>query len=171
MGKKKSTDQKIADALNINLSPDNKSIEKKTSKENTEIVMGEADKDRQEDYGLVRDNLKGIITNGKTAIDGILNIASEGESPRAYEVVSQLIKSVSDANKDLLDLHKKMKELDKEEKSKQSAGRITNNAIYVGSTKDLQKFIKEKSKEDSVIDAEFEVIEESDNEGTQNISR
>ena len=90
-------------------------------------------------------------------------MASEGESPRAYEVVSQLIKTVADANRDLLDIHKKMKDLNKENpnsKTQQSAGSITNNAIYVGSTKDLQKLIKDSKSEADTIDAEYEVIED-----------
>lgn len=102
--------------------------------------------DRRADYATVRDNLKNIIDSGMNAIDGILSVASEGESPRAYEVVSQLIKSVSDANKDLIGLHQQMKELEKE-LSSQSAGSITNNSIFVGSTKELQQLVKSNWKE------------------------
>jgi hypothetical protein len=102
--------------------------------------------DRRADYATVRDNLKNIIDSGMNAIDGILSVASEGESPRAYEVVSQLIKSVSDANKDLIGLHQQMKELEKELPS-QSAGSITNNSIFVGSTKELQQLVKSNWKE------------------------
>jgi hypothetical protein len=102
--------------------------------------------DRRADYADVRNNLKNIIDSGMNAIDGILSVASEGESPRAYEVVSQLIKSVSDANKDLIGLHQQMKELEKELPS-QSAGSITNNSIFVGSTKELQQLVKSNWKE------------------------
>jgi hypothetical protein len=109
---------------------------------------------------LVRNNLKDIIVTGQSAIEGILNVASEGESPRAYEVVSQLINSVASANKDLIDLHKKFKDLKKDTNQQQSADNITNNAIYVGSTSDLQKLIKQSSEEKDVIDAEFDVVEE-----------
>jgi len=97
----------------------------------------------EKDYDDVRGNLKEIIEKGTTAIDGILSVASEGESPRAYEVVSQLIKSVSEANKDLIALHKQIKDIKKDDAtSKQSAGYITNQSIFVGSTKDLQALVK-----------------------------
>ena len=86
--------------------------------------------DRRADYAEVRGNLKNIIDSGMNAIDGILAVASEGESPRAYEVVSQLIKSVSEANKDLIGLHQQMKELEKETAS-QSAGSITRGRFGV----------------------------------------
>lgn len=102
--------------------------------------------DRRADYAEVRGNLKNIIDSGMNAIDGILAVASEGESPRAYEVVSQLIKSVSEANKDLIGLHQQMKELEKETAS-QSAGSITNNSIFVGSTKELQQLVKNNWKQ------------------------
>jgi hypothetical protein len=97
------------------------------------------------DYDLVRQNLKDLIDQGKIAIEGILDVASEGDSPRAYEVVSQLLKSTSDANKDLLDLHKKKKELDKEDGPK---NQTTNNNLFVGSTKDLQKLLGRMIKDD-----------------------
>jgi hypothetical protein len=96
----------------------------------------------QEDFDLVRSNLKEVINRGKEAIDGILNIASEGESPRAYEVASQLLRTVADANKDLLEMHKKAQEINASGKS--TINKVTNNAIYVGSTKDLQQMMKQR---------------------------
>lgn len=153
MSKKKSIDERLSDRLNI----DN-GIEP-VSKENKQIEIAErSESDKSSDYDLVRGNLKDIIKTGQGAIDGILNVASEGESPRAYEVVSQLIKTVADANKDLMDLHKKMKDLESDD-SKQSAGKITNNAIYVGSTKDLQKLVKDSRHQADTIDVDFNVIE------------
>jgi len=102
--------------------------------------------DQNADYAEVRDNLKNIIGTGLNAIDGILSVASEGESPRAYEVVSQLIKSVTDANKDLIGLHEQMKKLD-EDTGGRSSGPVTNNSIFVGSTKELQKLVKNNFKQ------------------------
>lgn len=99
------------------------------------------------DYADVRSNLKNIIDNGMVAIDGILSVASEGDSPRAYEVVSQLIKSVSEANKELMNLHQQMKDLEADSGGKQNAGSITNNSIFVGSTKDLQELVKNNFKQ------------------------
>lgn len=100
------------------------------------------------DYSDVRSNLKNIIDNGMVAIDGILSVASEGDSPRAYEVVSQLIKSVSEANKELMNLHQQMQELEESSGTgKQNASSITNNSIFVGSTKDLQELVKNNFKQ------------------------
>ena len=93
--------------------------------------------DQRKDYGEVRENLKDIIDNSKVAMDGILKVASESDSPRAYEVVSQLLKTATEANKELLDVHKQMKDIEKDETKKQ----VTNNAFFVGSTKELQDMI------------------------------
>jgi len=165
--KKKSIDEKIADALDINL---DKEITKKPIKKITVDPKKKEEIDQKSDYNLVRNNLRDIIETGQGAIDGILNVASEGESPRAYEVVSQLIKTVADANRDLLDIHKKMKDLNKENtKAQQNADSITNNAIYVGSTKDLQKLISDSKSEADTIDAEYEVIDGKS--GKSNLSR
>jgi hypothetical protein len=165
--KKKSIDEKIADALDVNL---DKEITKKPIKKITVDPKKKEEIDQKSDYNLVRNNLRDIIETGQGAIDGILNVASEGESPRAYEVVSQLIKTVADANRDLLDIHKKMKDLNKENtKAQQNADSITNNAIYVGSTKDLQKLISDSKSEADTIDAEYEVIDGKS--GKSNLSR
>ena len=93
--------------------------------------------DQRKDYGEVRENLKEIIDNSKIAMDGILKVASESDSPRAFEVVSQLLKTSTEANKELLDVHKQMKDIEKDETKKQ----VTNNAFFVGSTKELQDMI------------------------------
>ena len=96
--------------------------------------------DQRKDYGEVRENLKDVSDNSKIAIDGILKVASESDSPRAYEVVSQLLKTATEANKELLDVHKQMKDLEKDETKKQ----VTNNAFFVGSTKELQELVQQQ---------------------------
>ena len=97
------------------------------------------------DYEYTRGNLYSIIEKGQEAIDGILELAQESEMPRAYEVAGQLIKSVSDATDKLMDLQKKLKDVNAEEKN--SPTHVTNNAMFVGSTADLAKLIKgEKTK-------------------------
>ena len=107
------------------------------------------------DFDAVRANLYSIIEKGNQAINGILHVASEGDSPRAYEVVSQLIKSVADANKDLLQLHKQLKEIKQESSSSnQSAQNITNQSIFVGSTTELQKLLKGKMQEIKQIESD-----------------
>jgi hypothetical protein len=77
------------------------------------------------------------------AIEGIMSVATEGDSPRAYEVVSELIKTSLEANNKLIELHKAMKDLKKEEKSAKG-DTVTNNSIFVGNTTDLLKMIKQK---------------------------
>ena len=96
--------------------------------------------DIEKDYDYTRGNLYSIIEKGQEAIDGILELAQESEMPRAYEVAGQLIKSVSDATDKLMDLQKKLKDVNAEDK--QGPTNVTNNALFVGSTADLAKLIK-----------------------------
>ncbi len=92
------------------------------------------------DYEYARENLKLFIEQGKVAMENIIFLAKEGESPRAYEVVGQLIKTLSDTNKDLLDLGKKVKDLKSKKDETQQPQHVTN-ALFVGSTAELQKLI------------------------------
>ena len=116
--------------------------------------------DAEQDYKKIRKNLYGLMDDGQNAIDGILKVATEGDSPRAYEVVSQLLKTVSEINKDLMDLHKQVKEVNKEENVYNNN---TTNAIYVGSTSDLQDLINpDRSRVKKVIDVQHEVKPEDD---------
>ena len=92
------------------------------------------------DYEYTRGNLYSIIEKGQEAIDGILENAQESEMPRAYEVAGQLIKSVSDATDKLIDLQKKLKDVNEEKVAKGPS--TVNNALFVGSTADLAKLIK-----------------------------
>ncbi len=96
------------------------------------------------DYEYSRSNIYSIIEKGQEAINGILELAQETESPRAYEVAGQLIKNVSDATEKLLDLQKKLKDLD-EIKSVKSSTNVTN-ALFVGSTAELSKLFKNQLK-------------------------
>ena len=99
--------------------------------------------DIEKGYAYTRGNLYSIIEKGQEAIDGILELAQESEQPRAYEVAGQLIKSVSDATDKLMDLQKKLKDVNEEDKK--SPTNVTNNALFVGSTADLAKMIKEQN--------------------------
>ena len=90
------------------------------------------------DYEYTRGNLYSIIEKGQEAINGILELAQESEMPRAYEVAGQLIKSVSDATDKLMDLQKKLKDV--EEESQKGPTNVTN-ALFVGSTAELQKLL------------------------------
>jgi hypothetical protein len=97
-------------------------------------------RDREEvlanDFNHARDNIKELIETGKQAVDGIMKVAIESDSPRAYEVASLLIKTISELNKDLMVVHEKSENIQKEKVTN-----ITNNSIYVGSTTDLQNLI------------------------------
>ena len=98
-------------------------------------------KDIQKDYEYTRANLYSLIEKGQEAINGIMELAGEGASPRAYEVAGQLIKSVADTTDKLADLQKKIKDL--EEDGKKTTSNVTNNAVFVGSTSELQKMLKQ----------------------------
>ena len=99
--------------------------------------------DIEKDYDYTRGNLYSIIEKGQEAINGILELAQDSEMPRAYEVAGQLIKSVSDATDKLMDLQKKVKDVNKEEESKSPT--TVNNALFVGSTAELQKLLKQNT--------------------------
>ena len=99
--------------------------------------------DIEKDYEYTRGNLYSIIEKGQEAINGILELAQESEMPRAYEVAGQLIKSVSDATDKLMDLQKKLKDVEEET---QKVPSNVNNALFVGSTAELQKLLKQQSK-------------------------
>ena len=96
--------------------------------------------DIDKDYEYTRGNLYSIIEKGQEAINGILELAQDSEMPRAYEVAGQLIKSVSDATDKLMDLQKKLKDVEEEKQQKGPA--TVNNALFVGSTAELQKLLK-----------------------------
>lgn len=95
--------------------------------------------DIQDDYEYARANLRDTINHAKSALDELQNIASVTESPRAFEVYSQLTKTIVDANKDLLELQAKLKRV-RDDQPKQQ---VTNNSLFVGSTQDLFKIIKD----------------------------
>tara|TARA_B100002019_G_scaffold159219_1_gene137231 strand:- start:442 stop:879 length:438 start_codon:yes stop_codon:yes gene_type:complete len=94
----------------------------------------------EKDYEYTRAQLYSLIDKGQEAVDGILELSQESDSPRAYEVAGQLIKSVADATDKLIDLQQKMKNLNKEDPKGPNS--VTNNALFIGSTADLQKFLK-----------------------------
>ena len=98
------------------------------------------------DYEYTRGNLYSIIEKGQEAIDGILELAQDSEMPRAYEVAGQLIKSVSDATDKLMDLQKKVKDVN--EDTPQKGPNTVNNALFVGSTAELAKLLKNGAKQE-----------------------
>jgi uncharacterized protein YaaN involved in tellurite resistance len=133
--------EKINDSLDIEVQAGE--IVKETKKELKKINTQE---DHVKDYEYTRGNLYSLIEKGQEAINGILELAQEGQQPRSYEVVGQLIKSVGDVSDKLLDLQQKMRDLNKEEKS--SSPTTVNNALFVGSTAELQKLLKDGFKKE-----------------------
>ena len=103
--------------------------------------------DITKDYEYSRGNLYRIIEKGQEAINGILELAQDSEMPRAYEVAGQLIKSVSDATDKLMDLQKKLKDVEEEKASK--GPNTVNNSLFVGSTAELAKMLKSVNLEDN----------------------
>ena len=102
--------------------------------------------DLTKDYEYSRAQLYSLVEKGQEAVDGALDVAQQSDSARAYEVAGQLIKHVADTADKLVDLQKKMKEID-EVNTKQNTTNVTNNSLFVGSTADLQKMLKKVSKE------------------------
>ena len=125
----KEIDQQLDDILNI----------ESDIKEKTQIVkLPERAENIETDYRYARENLYGLVERGQDAIDGILQLSKETEHPRAYEVAGQLIKTVGETAEKLIDLQQKLKKLEDEE---QKVG-TQHNHLYVGSTSELQKFLK-----------------------------
>lgn len=114
-------------------------IEKEDTSVQIESISGKID--IKKDYEYTRTNLYSLIEKGQEAINGILELAGEGGSPRAYEVAGQLIKNVGDVTDKLMELQKKLKEVEEEQVSK-GPNSVTNNAVFIGSTSELLKTLK-----------------------------
>ena len=132
----KDVDDKLNEVFEIAPTVENLPTEK--------VVPPRAEKDDSDtDFQYSRENLYNIIERGSDAMDGLLEIAKETEHPRAYEVVGQLIDKLTNANKELIGLHKTMQTVkDDLIKSPQNV----TNALFVGSTADLQKLLKQNNK-------------------------
>ena len=142
----------ISKALGI--SYDHKELESSIVKKiDTPLLSPEKlEKDLSRDYNNVRTNMKDLIIQGQDAIEGILNVANDTDSPRAYEVAAQMIKAVSEMNKDLLDMHNKVKTIRQENVT---VNNNTTNAVYVGSTSELQDLINaSRSSKKAFVDQE-----------------
>ena len=107
----------------------------------TELVVVDKEQDIEKDYEYQRENFYKLVERGSVAIDGILELAKEGEHPRAYEVAGQLIKNVAEVTEKLGDLQEKMRKL---KEVPDNAPKNVTNALFVGSTKELQNILKDK---------------------------
>jgi hypothetical protein len=110
------------------------------------IKQSSESNDIKKDYEYTRGNLYSLIEKGQEAINGILELAQESEMPRAYEVAGQLIKSVADATDKLMDLQKKLKDV--EQDNVKGPTNVTN-ALFVGSTAELAKLLKANQQENN----------------------
>jgi|TARA_B100001093_G_scaffold166399_1_gene158966 hypothetical protein len=134
-----SIDDKLNEVLNI--TPEVIEASEISTIEETKEMVVPIDKDAEIDFDTGRENLYKMLDKGNDAIDGILALAKEGEHPRAYEVAGQLIKTVADVSKDLMAMQEKLKKL--KEVPNQGPTSVTN-ALFVGSTTELTKLLKEK---------------------------
>lgn len=132
--------ESIDDALDIE-----SSIVKKDEPDETslsEVITEEDMPDTQKDYEYTRANLYSLIEKGQEAVNGALELATEGDSARSYEVAGQLIKHVADVADKLMDLQKKVKDMEETAITNNNTN-VTNNAVFVGSTSELQKMLKQ----------------------------
>ena len=131
----KTTDQKLDELLEI--------TETLPAKKETKVIIPRPkdSEDVSADYKYSRENFYNLVERGQDAIDGILELAKESEHPRTYEVAGQLIKNVGEVTEKLLDLQDKMKKL---KEVPNNAPKNVTNALYVGSTAELQKMLKKK---------------------------
>ena len=127
-----STYDSIDEALNTDMVKADTSSEVKMTSKSNEV---------QKDYEYTRGNLYSLIEKGQEALNGIMEVAEEQGSARAYEVAGQIIKSVADTTDKLMDLQKKVKEVD--EDNQKTTNNVTNNAVFVGSTSGLSKMLKQ----------------------------
>ena len=130
----------IDKALNIESSV----VEVERDVKNIDITSNETI-DVQKDYEYTRGNLYSLIEKGQEVLNGIMEVAEESASPRAYEVAGQLIKSVADTTDKLLDLQKKLKDVNENVEVKGPT--TVNNALFVGSTAELSKLLKSNKAE------------------------
>lgn len=115
--------------------------------------MNDSDETAKNDFELARQNYHELIIKGQDALDEMIEVARASEHPRAFEVLSTLLKSIADVNGDLLALHRKKKDYNKTDQKALPAGVTTNN-LFVGSTTELQKMLKDVNSDrgDNVID-------------------
>lgn len=125
------------------MAPESGGKPKSTDMQNVSDQRSATKEQIRQDYEMSRAQLHSLVMKGQEAIDGILELAHESEQPRAYEVAGQLIKHVGDVTDKLMDLQKKLLEV--EEPKSKGPSNVTN-ALFVGSTADLQKLLKQQTK-------------------------
>ena len=127
-------DEKLNDTFEVEVVEDSLPIESSDDSDDRK-------EDTQTDYVQSRDNFYELVEKGKKALDGAMDIARETDQPRAYEVVAQLLKNVTDTNKEIIELQKRMEDLKAHDRKLGNTN--INNALFVGSTADLQKMLQD----------------------------
>ena len=112
------------------------------------------DKKIDDDYNYSRDTYYELVEKGKHSLELMIEVARESEHPRAFEVLSGMIKNISDVNDRLMDLNKK-----KQDAEEGTGKKVTNNNLFIGSTTDLQRLLKENKKKQEIIDVVPEEID------------
>jgi len=133
------TDDSLSKLFDLNPIPKPEVLEVETN-----VVSIETSDKIESDYDNARGNLNDLLLKGKEALENALTVAKQSEHPRAFEVVGNLIKQLADVNQQLMDIHQQKRKL--EEPSKSQKNQTTNNAIFVGSTAELSKMIKNMNK-------------------------
>lgn len=142
------TDDKLSEVFDVEPISSAKQGDLITS--DNRVIPAKTDETLDHDYNTTRSNLHSLLQQGQEALYHALEVAKQSEHPRAFEVVGNLMRNLSDINHQLLDLHQKKQDLERpsageEKRSSQSAG-VTNNAIFVGSTSELSKMLSELKK-------------------------
>ena len=150
MIEKKTAEEKLSEILDIELAPQDPPEIAKVASIVREVRIKRKDQLRH-DFDSARNNMKELIGKGFEALDGIMKVAEAGDSPRAYEVASILIKTVSEVNAELMGLHKTTADALGTNKIVKST---TNNSIFVGSTRDLQNIINQSRSQLKAINHE-----------------
>jgi hypothetical protein len=150
MSEKQTAEEKLADILEIEVSTPQAPEIKKSLDIVKEVKIKRKDQVRQ-DYDSARKNMKELISRGFEALDGVMRVAEAGDSPRAYEVASILMKTVSEINTDLMGIHKTTADALGTNKVIKNT---TNNSIFVGSTRDLQNIINQSRSQLKAITSE-----------------
>ena len=138
----------LEEALNVEYEPSEK---KEKSIEKTEPKAIQVQDRLKQDFLDARQSMKRLIDAGEEGISGIMKVAQEGDHPRAYEVLSQMLKTVSEINKDVLELHKKVSDIENKEK-KLVQNNTTNNSFFVGSTSELQDLINPQRSKNKLLE-------------------
>jgi len=131
------TDKTLSDVFDIEPIPKQETLDR------TNIINVNSSEKIEDDYEITRSHIRMLLTQGQEALNGALEVAKQSEHPRAFEVVGNLMKQLADVNQQLMDLHQQKAKLDG---PKDTSKKVTNNAIFVGSTAELTKLIKNMNK-------------------------